>query len=72
MYWWVVPLSLFVAVGAGVASSSLSVLVVVRSCCRSLLSIVRCCPSFAAVHLCSCPLRVVKWFCVAGIVFGNG
>ena len=71
-YWWVAPSSPFLAVGAGVASSSLSVLVVVRSCRRSLLSVVRCCPSFAAVRLRSCPSRVVKSFCVAGIAFGDG
>ena len=65
--------------GAGVASSSLSVLVVircclvvVRSCHRSLLSVVRCCPSFDAVRLRSCPSRVVKSFCVAGVAFGDG
>ena len=61
-YWWVAPSSLFLAVGTGVASSLLSVLVVVRSCRRSLLSVVRCCPSFAAVRLRSCPSRVVKSF----------
>ena len=71
-YWWVVPSSPFVAVDAGVTSSLLSVPVVIRSCHRSLLSVVHCCPSFAAVHLRSCPSRVVRWFCIAGIAFGDG
>ena len=41
-YWWAAPSSPFVVMGAGVTSSSLSVLVVVCSC--------HCCPLFVAVH----------------------
>ena len=44
-YWRVAPSSPFVAVGTGVTSSSLSVLIVVRSCCHSLLE------SWPVVHM---------------------
>ena len=46
--------------------------VVVRSCRRSLLSVVRRCPSFTAICLRSCPSRVVKSVSVAGLALGDG
>ena len=48
-YWWAVPSSLFMVVGAGITLSLLSIFVVVHSCCHLLLSIICCCPSFLLV-----------------------